>query len=460
MIMAEATLFSNLSATEEINADSPVPPMNRVKAYRSAGLCALAASDYASPTLQTIPPLLLHLEAEFVICRSTPMKCYLLSSTCIRLMLRLGMHRDPDRLPNITAFSGEMRRRMWHFGLQIEMLVSFQMGLPSITAGIESDTELPRNLTDEDFNEITETLPPGRPDSEQGPLTYFNWKTTLGQAFRQIAVQAHSLAPANDADTMRLGAMLEKVWLRLPSFLKVKPLDECITDDPLLVMERLSICSVYHKGRCVLYRQYLTTLSSESYHNYGRNSCLDAALALMGFQRMHYEATRPGATLYQFTWFLRPIIIGDFLLAAMIVYIALQRIITGKATKKEQPPDERELYGILMQSENIWASLASEDASFRKPAKILATMASKLKENRPFRESIAAKDCGIVFPETEHRPSVTGVHAETSSSVFSIEGQYNDGAVGDFDLNSWLLPVEDQIFDWVSPPNIILDLLK
>ena len=60
------------------------------------------------------------------------------------------------------------------------MLVSFQMGLPSNTAGIESDRMLPNNLTDEDFNETTVYLPAGRPDSENGPLTYFNWKSTLG----------------------------------------------------------------------------------------------------------------------------------------------------------------------------------------------------------------------------------------------------------------------------------------
>lgn len=378
MILAEATLFSTFSAQEEIAADSKIPPLERVRTYRSAGVWALSSAGYTSPCLETIPPLLLHLETEFVVGRSTPMKCYLLSSTCIRLMLRLGLHRDPSRLTNISAFEGEMRRRMWHFALQIEMLVSFHIGLPSIVQGIESDAELPRNLMDDDFDEGTAELPASRPDAENGPLTYFNVKTTLGRVFGQIARQTHLLTPMTDAEVTRLDSQLEDAWRNVPPFLKVRPLEECITDDPLLVMERFSIGSIYHNGQCVLHRRYLLSESDSADHGYSRRTCLRAALALLDFQKLNYEATRPGAMLAGFTWFLRPIIVGNFLLAAMIVYITLQCKVypesTGDAPQLPQRPD---LCRLLAQSARIWISMAKDDSSFRKPASILTRMAEK-----------------------------------------------------------------------------------
>ena len=149
---------------------------------------------------------------------------------------------------------------------------------------------------------------------------------------------------------MRLDAMLDEVWLQLPSFLKVRPLEGCITDEPLLVMGRFSLCPIYHKGRCVLFRQYLTEGYSNPGHDHARQSCLRAALALMEFQRIRFEATRPGATLSPFTWFLRPVIIGDFLLAAMIVYIALQRFSSKRVCAEDHLLNRQELQRVLLQS--------------------------------------------------------------------------------------------------------------
>lgn len=86
-------------------------------------------------------------------------------------MMKMGLHRDPDKLPRITPYEGEMRRRMWNFVVQIDLMVSFHLGLPCMIHGIESDTALPRNLLDLDFDENTTELPPSRPNDDYTPLS-------------------------------------------------------------------------------------------------------------------------------------------------------------------------------------------------------------------------------------------------------------------------------------------------
>uniref|UniRef100_A0A0B7K3G6 Zn(2)-C6 fungal-type domain-containing protein n=2 Tax=Bionectria ochroleuca TaxID=29856 RepID=A0A0B7K3G6_BIOOC len=461
MILAEATLFSSSFSFEDILAERQTRPTARVKAYRSAGIAALTAANYTSPSLETMAPMLLHLEAEFVLSRSTPIRCYLLSSTCIRLMLRLGLHRDPCHMPNISPFSGEMRRRMWHFGLQIEMLVSFQMGLPNMANGVESDTKLPRNINDRDLKEDLDELPPSRPDSETAPLTYFIWKTTIGQIFRSVAKKTNSPEPMSDTEVMRLDRKLEDVWEQVPSFLKVRPLEESITDDPLLVMERFSLASVYHKSQCVLHRNYLLKKGSGNAYSYSRSVCLRAALRLLECQKMHFEATRPGAMLVQFAWFLRPILMGDFLLAAMIVYISLQ-LPASTETLKGKSLDKPGLYRVLEESLSIWRSMAQDEPSYRKAANTVSKMLGKVERYRgpvgtsdphPYGTTGEINNAWTVEGAGTHFPSSHQADANSMGimldPVLNIR-QMSIQPTNELDFGPWLSS-SDESFSW---PNL------
>ncbi|ERF69012.1 hypothetical protein EPUS_06699 [Endocarpon pusillum Z07020] len=83
----------------------------------------------------------------------------------VRLAMRMGYHRDAKQIPGITAFEGEMRRRAWAVIQQVDLLLSFQMGLPSLVQADTSDAELPRNLLDNEFDELTPHLPASRSDT-------------------------------------------------------------------------------------------------------------------------------------------------------------------------------------------------------------------------------------------------------------------------------------------------------
>lgn len=140
IIFALAIFFSNFMAPHELASDNvSLTPIQRFRQYRAAAGSALTSSSrdglygFSPPGPLTCAPLLLYVEADFLINRTSQMNCYLLSSVCIRIMLKMGLHRDPSKLPGspLSPFEAEMGRRMWNLAIQIDLMVAFYLGLPS-----------------------------------------------------------------------------------------------------------------------------------------------------------------------------------------------------------------------------------------------------------------------------------------------------------------------------------------
>lgn len=66
-----------------------------------------------------------------------------------RLAVRMGYHRDPRHLVKFSPFESEMRRRTFFVIVDLDLLLSFQAGLPAIIHEEEYDTEPPSNLFDD-----------------------------------------------------------------------------------------------------------------------------------------------------------------------------------------------------------------------------------------------------------------------------------------------------------------------
>lgn len=109
--------------------------------------------------------------------------------------------------------------------IQVELVVSFHMGLPSMMQGVETDTDVPQNLQDDDFDEDSAELPLGRPLTEYTAMTYPIHKTKILRVFGQIARQAHALTPPSYPEVLKLDTLLQETWRSIPSFLHARPLD-------------------------------------------------------------------------------------------------------------------------------------------------------------------------------------------------------------------------------------------
>ncbi|KAM4056163.1 fungal specific transcription factor [Hirsutella rhossiliensis] len=357
MVLALGVLFNSFSAPHEVETDSPAPIHECIRRYRSCAGWALIWGKYTQPTAATLPAFLLYVEAHFLLNRAGQMNCYVLSGVCIRLMLKMGLHRDPAKLTGISPFEGEMRRRMWNMAIQIESLVAFHMGLPSMLQGVETDTAMPRNLQDDDFDEDSTALPAGRPWTDYTHMTYPIHKTRILRVFGRIARQAHALTPPSYAEVMELDRLLQEAWGELPTYMQARPLDECVGDAPTLIMQRFGLAALFDKCRCVLHRRYLAEPVPNHEHDYSRQQCLEGAMTLLA--------------------------IHDYLLAAIIVYLVIQSMEHSSGRDdwmgRQGVSLTREgLTSMIRRSHAVWSAAATDSGELRKTADTLAIILTKL----------------------------------------------------------------------------------
>jgi hypothetical protein len=142
-----------------------------------------------------------------------------------------------------------MRRRVWHNLVQIDLLGSFHIGLPSMVQAIDSDTAYPRNLRDEDFDENSIELPEGRPETDVTPILYTLSKGRIIEVFGKIAAQANRISLPSYDEVMYLDQLLNQAHETIPPPFRIVPLDVAIIDSADTIMKRFSIALLYHKSR-------------------------------------------------------------------------------------------------------------------------------------------------------------------------------------------------------------------
>ncbi|KAF9771447.1 hypothetical protein IL306_010913 [Fusarium sp. DS 682] len=385
MMLSLGVFFNNFINSSELEGDSPLPAQDRIRHYKACAGWALVWGKYTQPSSATLPAFLLYVESSFLFNRAAQMNCYVLSGVCIRLMLKMGLHRDPSKLANISPYEGEMRRRMWNMAIQVELLVSFHMGLPSMLQGIETDTAVPRNLDDHDFDEDSTELPLSRPPTDWTSMTYPIHKTQILRVFGQIARQAHALTPPSYAEVAKLDNLLQETWKSVPSFMMVRPLDECVGDPPVLLIQRFGLTALYNKCRIVLHRRYLAEAIPQREHDYSRRQCLEGALSLLNYQHIIWEACKPGHVLSQHGWFVSSLAVHDFLMAAMVLYLVVKNENYSEVgsdydwmPQTAQTPTKDELICMIKRSWFIWADVSRDAVEVKKTADTLATMLDKL----------------------------------------------------------------------------------
>ncbi|KAK8856474.1 Fusarisetin A cluster transcription factor fsa6 [Apiospora arundinis] len=473
MVIALGLIFSRFHAPGEMERESDLSLEERFKLYRGAAGWALVAGKYSQPGPSTIQAFILYANGEFLIDRDSQMKCYLLCATLIRLMLKMGLHRDPSKVPNLSVYEGEMRRRWWHQIIHLDLMAGFQLGLPCMIHGIESDTALPRNLRDEDFGPQSTALPPAVPDSVYTHLTYPINKARVTRVFELVAKQAHALKAPNFAEVMRVDGILEKAWNEVPDFMKMRPISQCVTDPIVLVVQRLSLALLFQKSRIVLHRRYMTETVPSKEQSYSRRTCLEAALALLDYQRDVSEAAQPGGMLHQKGWIIQSLAINDYLVSDVIIALAVQSPHYAEAggqfdwiSHGAPAPSKMYLLERLRLSLAIWNEMAIQVPDCKRAVRVVETILRKAEAARgvaanvgpmattPADSSDAASGSmealSIDGVATNMAPSSMGSESNQETALYSGQSvNLADHEVAQFDL-SWIqqMDMSGNDYDW------------
>ena len=352
------------------------------------GQCLLLA-DFTKPVNHMIETLVLHLHCEYARNRDAEVGTWVLVGMIVRLAMRMGYHRDPKHFPNITPFQGELRRRVWTFVRQSDLLFSFQMGLPSMIRLGDCDTELPRNLYDDEFDEDSKVLPSSRSTSEPTPVSYMCAKANMAFAFGKAVEKLHSVSTCSYDEIMALDRDLREARAEFPPHLRLRSIEDSMMDPGALVMQRLYLSILYHKGQCVLHRKFLARARENNRYAHSRRTCVDSSMELLSHQAtLHYES-RPGRRLHGMKVFISSITAADFLLAAMIV--ALDLCHGAETESGGQSSGDIYTWGLerradmvraLEVSNDIWKETKDQSMEAFKASEILTVILNKMKYSR------------------------------------------------------------------------------
>ncbi|KAF2021927.1 hypothetical protein BU24DRAFT_488249 [Aaosphaeria arxii CBS 175.79] len=369
-MVAHTTLYGNNIASMLNKADDMSRAINRFQQLASS---AIVLADMVKTQSYMLETLMLYSCCEFLRRDDLQSKVWLMNGVALRVAMRMGYHRDPSNFTNISPFHGEMRRRIWHVLNMWDTLISFAIGLPTLIRRVESDVRAPMNLQDSDLSPDMPALPPARPVTEVTPALYTISKFRICCVFAEAAELSQKITAPSHSDIMILNDRLEEAHANIPDVMRVKPMDECITEQPFVIMGRFNVELLYQKTRIVLHRNYLTAGQSDPKFLDSRNICLNSAEAILQSQQVIYHACQPGGQLNKVWWYMSSLNTYDFLLAAMILCLELNHL---QATNPSSPR-VRELFGILENTHTIWTNYPNRFREASRGAGVLRAMLQK-----------------------------------------------------------------------------------
>ena len=361
-------------------------PMELAEILQRQGTNCLLASKYATePGLYTMEALMINLQNEFVRRRDAHLGVWILSGIAIRLAMRQGYHRDPERYPQISVYHGEMRRRMWACIIQLDGLTSYQLGLPPMVQERQCDTRLPRNLFDEDFGPESTHLPASRPDTEVTPVLYLITKSELSRVFRQVVAQVSLGHTDNYDDIISLHHRLYSARDSISPRFRMADLKSCVTVAPYILVRRYTLELLFQKTLVILHRHHMAKALRDRTYEVSRQACVGAAMAILSHKADLARESRPGAILYGKGWVLSSIEQSDFLLASAVVCLELSfraREATHSAgpSSMESTPSsysQTDLINVLQQSHQLLDSLKDTSTDCRQAFNTLSFMLRK-----------------------------------------------------------------------------------
>ncbi|KAI0853649.1 hypothetical protein F5Y00DRAFT_250813 [Daldinia vernicosa] len=421
-----ALLFSVLSVSVSLrkvsNIREPEGLIPHISILQQRALQCLVLGRYATANAHALEAFILHIQSCFFSNEGNPVDLWFEMGTIIRLAFRMGYHRDPNNLTGISAFDGEMRRRVWVNIFQIDALVSFQMGFPSMIPNEFCDTEVPRNLEYSDLHVDMTVLPPSRPLSENTHILYTIVKASVMGVFKKIVANTQSiLVPAYD-ETIRLDAEMNQVYSMVPELLKRRDVNRSFIDHPCLIWQRCTIEMLYLKGLIVLHRRYISYELRSPRFEQSRHACVEAALDIVSRQIDIHQACEPGGRLYGDRWMFCSLSVHDLLLASMVLCLDLSVRMRSRSGVLTERRDTQQLasreYRALQESQRIWADSKAASPDAQTAALALDLMIKKVAQN----------DVGLSLAEETISSGVTNPIIDSELPYAATMSQMIDGS--------------------------------
>jgi len=345
--------------------------------FRKRSSQCLIQANYITPGRYKGEALFLYSLTEFYRSQDAQIGVSYLLGITIRLTMRMGYHRDPSHYTMLSALDGEMRRRLWALLVQLDTLISFQVGVPRTIQPWQYDTELPSNLLDTDFDASSTKLPSERPKDERTDCSYTRAKAHIMRVFGQITDLAFSREHSSYDEILDIDRRLETAHDLVPTFLQIRPMTQCIVDPAELIMRRFTLELLYQKARLVLHRRYIGETNTK--FAYSRSVCLTAARETLRYHTEIWTECLPGGQLYAERYFLNSLQNTDFLLSAMILCLELSRDEERGDAARLGPQERADFLLLLEATHRIFMESRHQSVDTQRAVSALTIMLKRVK---------------------------------------------------------------------------------
>lgn len=349
--------------------------------FQQLAASALQLAGFMKPKKYTVEAMLMYVSCEHMKKEDEGTKLWYIMSIVARVALRMGYHRDPDHFPAITPFDGEIRRRVWSVVYIFDVLLSHNLGLPSMLQHLQIDTKATRNLLDTDFGPDCTELPPARPPAELSPVSYSITKYKMTSVFARACSMAHSVKTPDYEEIMELDRFVQKITSEQPSALRFTSSGSDVFVNPSLLFHRYKGELMFHKTRCVLHRPFLSAKFVDTHMEVSRKLCVEAALGMIKHHEYVFRAAQDGGQLSPARMYMDSLIAHDFLLAAMVLCVELDLISSATSPATAGPNQERigEMRGYIEKSYHIYKQPINHHAQTRKAMRAMEIILKKCK---------------------------------------------------------------------------------
>lgn len=414
------------------------------KNFRIRTAQCLVLGNYANSRAYSLETLMLHLIGKYVVKSDSSLDGWFLMGIIIRLAMRLGFHRDAKTRTDISPFDGEIQRRVWHSILQLDVLLSFQMGMPSMIPSQCCDTEPPGNFNDSDIYPELESLPPPRPVTDNTPVLYTIVKGRMMGVFREVI--AHVQSPPSFSSysvTLELDGKLRKAYAEIPQIYKIEPISRSFLVPAGVIMCRCTIELLFQKATIVLHRRYLNTEILDPQWEYSRRTCVSAALEILSLQEDLHQAASPGGRLYEDRWLLSSLTSHDFLLASMVICLELSVLMRSSNVPSDQITGRLD---TLLKSQRVWMSRSEHSKEARTAALALQLMIEKAQGN------VQSRAFDNAINNIKNNP------LQNTTDLVNIGDGFLDTEIAELPLPDTMTDIINgsDIIDWVTIPAVII----
>lgn len=397
----------------------------------------LRLGNYMKGTPHTIEALLMFLQTEFVEAREDAQQgIWQLIGTIVRVALKMGYHRDGSHFPNMSPFEAEMRRRTWYILMQFDIASASQVGLPRAIKETQCDTAEPRNLLDEDFDDSSTILPPGRPPNEHTLSQFLIHKSRVVMVYGMICDFTTSSKQRDYTEAMRLDGLLRKAYDKKPPVLEIKPVSRSIMDSANLITRRVYITMSYYHAQMTLHRKFMILAKSNKKYTASHTTCVDAARSALQLQVEISEHTQPGRMLYNDRWKIFAFLQSEFLLATIILCYNLDDDISN-ARLGRSPLSTREAVVIskeaLRAARKVWREMRGMSQEARAAVNAIDQVFTKAEDMTTTNEPYIVSSLTLSTTHTEE------FHDGTPEANYSEES-WNEFFDLDRSWDAWLSP--------------------